>query len=101
MALLDLLLNGPTPMGLSLTGEPGPTFESEGDAPYSTIQAYVEGRTLVDSDDLYNGIDIGPVLTFIPDSQPPVSVPDNFIGLPYYPSLGGTYTDKGPAEGIY
>jgi len=86
---------------LSLLGEQGPTFESESERATSQIQAFVEGGSLTDSEDLYYGRTIGPTSLFCLDSEPPVSVPDDFIGLPYYPSLGGPYSQVGPSEGRY
>ena len=84
-------LNGSTPQGLSLQGQQGPNFE---------IQALVNtGGTLQKSQDLLTGRTVGSFFT--PPSNPPVSSPDAFSGLPYYPSLGGVYKDKGPRDGRY
>ena len=92
-------LNGTTPQGLSLQGQPGPNFENEGQRTTSDIQALVNSNALQASQDLLTGRVQGSFLT--PPSNPPVSVPNNFAGRPYYPSLGGVYKDKGPIDGRY
>jgi hypothetical protein len=102
MAIIDQL-NGSTPQGLSLQGESGPNFENESMRTDSKIQALVDGGSLVDSEDLLTGRDYGSGVTstYAPPSQPPVSFPDDIIGNPYYPSLGGPYSQNGPMEGRY
>lgn len=92
-------LNGTTPQGLSLQGQPGPNFENEGQRTTSNIQALVNSNALQASQDLLTGRAQGSFLT--PQSNPPVSVPDSFAGRPYYPSLGGPYRDRGPRDGRY
>ena len=92
-------LNGTTPQGLSLQGQPGPNFENEGQRTSSDIQAKAESNALQASQDLLTGRVVGSFLT--PASNPPVSVPDAFAGRPYYPSLGGPYRDRGPRDGRY
>lgn len=92
-------VNGTTPQGLSLQGQPGPNFENEGQRTTSDIQALVNSNALQASQDLLTGRVQGSFLT--PQSNPPVSVPNNFAGRPYYPSLGGVYKDKGPIDGRY
>lgn len=92
-------LNGPTPQNLSLQGRQGPTFENEGQRTTSDIQALASNSNLTKSQDLLSGRRANSFLT--PPSQPPVSVPDNFVGRPYYPSLGGPYKGAGPREGRY
>jgi hypothetical protein len=92
-------LNGTTPQGLSLQGQPGPNFENEGQRTTSDIQALANSNALQASQDLLTGRVQGSFL--VPQSNPPVSVPDNFAGRPYYPSLGGVYRDKGPRDGRY
>lgn len=92
-------VNGTTPQGLSLQGQPGPNFENEGQRTTSDIQALVNSNALQASQDLLTGRVQGSFLT--PPSNPPVSVPNNFAGRPYYPSLGGVYKDKGPIDGRY
>ena len=93
-------LNGSTPQGLSLQGQQGPNFENETQRTTSEIQALVNtGGVLQKSQDLLTGRTVGSFFT--PPSNPPVSSPDAFSGLPYYPSLGGVYKDKGPRDGRY
>jgi len=92
-------LNGTTPQGLSLQGQQGPNFENEGQRTTSDIQALVNSNALQASQDLLTGRVQGSFLT--PPSQPPVSVPNNFAGRPFYPSLGGPYRDRGPVDGRY
>ena len=92
-------LNGPTPQGLSLQGQPGPNFENETQRTTSDIQALANSNILQASQDLL----IGRRHTsfYARPSDPPVSFPDAFVGRPYYPALGGMYKDKGPKEGKY
>ena len=99
-------LNGTTPQDLSLSGQPGPTFEIEGQRSTSDIQAFVEAGALTNSQDLLTGRTIsrrglpgGSI--FAPPSDPPVSAPNNLAGKPYYPALGGPYKNFGPREGRY
>lgn len=88
---------------LSLKGNPGPNFENVGQKTTSNIQALASNNALKGSQDLLTGrkYGIGRFTMFIPPSQPPVSVPDQFAGQPFYPSLGGPYVNKGPHEGRY
>jgi len=92
-------LNGATPQGLSLQGQPAPNFENEGQRTTSDIQALVNSNALQASQDLLTGRVQGSFLT--PQSNPTVSVPNNFAGRPYYPSLGGVYKDRGPRDVRY
>jgi hypothetical protein len=93
-------LNAPTPQGLSLQGQQGPNFENETQRTTSEIQALVNnGGILQKSQDLLTGRTVGSFFT--PPSNPPVSFPDAFVGVPYYPSLGGTYRNRGPQDGRY
>jgi len=93
-------LTGNTPQGLSLQGQQGPNFENETQRTTSEIQALVNnGGTLQKSQDLLTGRTVGSFFT--PPSNPPVSFPDAFVGVPYYPSLGGTYRNRGPQDGRY
>ncbi len=93
-------LNAPTPQGLSLQGQQGPNFENETQRTTSEIQALVNnGGILQKSQDLLTGRTVGSFFT--PPSNPPVSFPDAFVGGPYYPSLGGTYRNRGPQDGRY
>ena len=106
-------LNGNTPQDLSLRGQKGPEFESEGQSTTSDIQALVSNNALVTSGPNGGSQDLikGRTITrrglvpggsfFAPPSNPPVSVPDANVGRPYYPSLGGPYRDKGPRDGRY
>jgi len=103
MAIIDQL-NGSTPQALSLEGRQGPNFENEGQRPTSPIQAFVDGNYLMDSEGLWygrNGGNYYQTSFYAPPSEPPVSVPDDFVGEPYYPSLGGPYSQFGPADGRY
>ena len=88
---------------LSLNGNPGPNFENVGQLTTSDIQAKANNNALQASQDLLTGrrYGIGRFTVFVPASQPPVSVPDQFAGRPYYPSLGGPYRDRGPRDGRY
>lgn len=99
MPVIDQLKGGT----LSLRGQQGPNFENEGQRSTSPIQAQVDKNALKASQDLLTGrkYGTGRFTTFVPPSQPPVSVPDNFVGNPFYPSLGGVYKSKGPREGRY
>jgi hypothetical protein len=93
-------LTGNTPQGLSLQGQQGPNFENETQRTTSEIQALVNtGGVLQKSQDLLTGRTVGSFFT--PPSNPPVSFPDAFVGVPYYPSLGGTYRNRGPQDGRY
>lgn len=108
-------LNGTTPQDLSLSGQAGPNFENEGQRTTSDIQALVSNGALVagpndGSQDLLKGRTItrrglgvgGAAASYLrPPSNPPVSFPDANVGRPYYPSLGGPYRDRGPADGRY
>jgi hypothetical protein len=96
-------LSGPTPQKLSLEGNPGPTFETEGQRATSNIQGLSRNGVLQSSQGLIAGrrYGIGRFSVFVNPSEPPVSAPDNFVANPYYPSLGGTYKNKGPREGRY
>jgi len=109
-------LNQVTPQDLSLQGQLGPNFENEGQRTTSDIQALVQNNALIRSQDLLTGrttqvAQAGLVATpssprafspfLAPPSNPPVSFPDTNVGLPYYPSLGGVYKDKGPRDGRY
>jgi hypothetical protein len=97
MPIIDQL-DGSTPMGLSLEGQNGPHFEGMGQQFTSKIHARVDASgNLLKSQDLLTGRPSA----FAPPSDPPVSFPDNFVGGPYYPSLGGPYSQTGPADGIY
>lgn len=106
-----------TPQDLSLKGQQGPNFENEGQRTTSDIQALVSSGNALDtsgtnggSQDLIKGRGItrrglgvgGAAGSYLrPPSTPPVSFPDAFVGRPYYPSLGGPYRDRGPADGRY
>ena len=109
-------LTGTSPQDLSLKGQQGPNFESEGQRTTSDIQALAQNGVLISSQDLLTGrttsvAQAGFVVapssprafrsSFAPPSNPPVSVPDAFAGRPYYPSLGGTYRNRGPQDGRY
>jgi len=48
-------LNGTTPQGLSLQGQPGPNFENEGQRTTSNIQALANSNALQASQDLLTG----------------------------------------------
>lgn len=88
---------------LSLNGNSGPNFENIGQKTSSDIQALASNNALKGSQDLLTGriYGRGRFTVFVPPSQPPVSVPDQFAGQPFYPSLGGPYASKGPREGRY
>jgi hypothetical protein len=88
---------------LSLNGNPGPTFENEGQRNTSDIQGLSSNNQLQASQDLLTGrrYGRGRFIVFQPASQPPVSIPDAFVAQPYYPVLGGPYKTKGPATGRY
>ena len=97
--LTNQLFNGPTPEDLSLEGDQGPALEVDGDI-NSPLQAFVSNGILNDSKDLL----VGSTLRYNfyqPPSNPLISFPDQYVGLPYYPSLGGTYKERGPANGRY
>jgi hypothetical protein len=94
MALLDKLKFSK----YSLKGQPGPNFENVGQKTTSDIQALAPNGELLKSQDLLSGRKVGSNLAV---SNPPVSAPDNFAGQPFYPALGGTYSQKGPKEGRY
>ena len=84
----------------------GPIFESMDDLTESDIHALVDGGTLEDSQDLFYGRDGGnsyDTSFYAPPSRPPVSLGEEFAGLPYYPAYGGdtTYSESGPLEGRY
>lgn len=99
MAIINQLQGGT----LSLNGNPGSNFENIGQKTTSNIQALVSNNALKGSQDLLTGrkYGTGRFTVFVLQSQPPVSVPDQFVGRPYYPSLGGPYKDKGPRGGRY
>lgn len=99
MSIIDQLQGGT----LSLNGNLGPNFENVGQITTSNIQAKASNNALQSSQDLLTGrrYGTGRFTVFVPASQPPVSAPDNFVGRPFYPSLGGPYKDKGPRDGRY
>lgn len=99
MSIIDQLQGGT----LSLNGNKGPNFENVDQKTTSNIQALTKNNALVSSQDLISGrtTGTGRFTVFNPPSQPNVSVPDNFVASPFYPSLGGTYSNKGPREGRY
>jgi len=97
----EQLYNGPTPFELSLEGEAGDTLESDG-LRNTDLHAYVETQVLKSSQDLISGSASRFSSTYFTyDSGPPVSFPDIYAGLPYYPAQGGTYKDRGPVKGRY
>jgi hypothetical protein len=99
MSIINQLQGGT----LSLNGKQGPNFENIGQKTSSNIQALVRNNALKQSQDLLTGriYGKGRFTVFTSPSQPPVSVPDQFVGRPFYPSLGGPYASKGPREGRY
>jgi hypothetical protein len=84
-------------------GQPLPTFENENQRNTSDIHAFSTSNQLKKSQDLLTGrrYGTGRFTVFVPPSDPPVSFPNQFVGKPYYPSLGGPYKNKGPREGRY
>jgi hypothetical protein len=79
----------------------GPNFENEADKVSSIIHAGYGDDGSLTSEDLLTGRRYGQQTTFAPPSQPPVSIPDNYLFGPYYPSRGGSYKNTGPAKGRY
>jgi len=104
MAIIDQL-DSSTLCIPDINNSTGPIFEKEDDLTSSDIQAFVDGGTLQSTQDLYDGRNMysGQLSYFALDSEPPVSIPDDFIGEPYYPAYGGnaTYSSAGPTEGRY
>ena len=80
----------------------GPNFENEADRIASIIHLGYGDDGQLTSEDLLLGRRYGQqVRTFVPPSNPPVSIPDSYLFGPYYPSRGGIYKDTGPAKGRY
>jgi hypothetical protein len=84
----------------------GPTFETMDDFTESDIHALVDGGSLEDSQDLFDGRYGGRGLGgsfYAPPSRPPVSLGEENAGLPFYPAYGGstTYSESGPGDGRY
>jgi len=88
-AVVDQLKGGT----LSLKGNPGPTFETEGQRTTSDIQASAKNNLLKSSQDLISGRRYGKgrFTTFVS----PSSLDAN--GLP----VGAEYKNSGPREGRY
>jgi hypothetical protein len=89
MAISDQLKSGT----LSLKGNQGPIFETEGQRTTSNIQALVGNNALKSSQDLLSGRRYGKgrFTTFVPPSTLDAS------GLP----VGTEYKNSGPKEGRY
>ena len=102
MAIIDQLNNSQLYIPNITTGV-GPNFESVTSMMTSDIQAYVNSGDLQASQDLLDGRSLfsGNTSFYVSPSDPPVSVPDNFVGSPFNPSYGGPYNQKGPADGRY
>ena len=104
MNLQDRLLNPNKTSLLGLSGNPGPTFENQGQMNTSEIHAFLgnpQTGTLVRSQDLLSGRlsrQIPFNSYFKPASQPPVSFNDSYVGkvAPW-----GPYKSKGPIDGRY